>query len=178
MLLVAFPFGVVLGQSGGSGSPGDKTWNISTSFSYGSENNIGNPGFMLTTEYARFVSKSLSVSGRIGVFYSMPWFHMDDDFLSFACLSAGAYVSHTARFNEDRSFVRVSGGLSYFHSTSFIEPNFNQTEVISKLGYGLSLEGGRFISERFALGGLLQIYSYQIFGDIVVLGVNARFRVN
>lgn len=108
----------------------------------------------------------------------MPWFHIDDNFVSFGCLSAGMYLNHTARFAEGRNYVRLAGGLSYFHSTSFIEPNCIQTEVISKFGYGLSLEAGGAISTNFALGGLLQIYSYQIFGDIMVVGVNARFRLN
>lgn len=168
------------GQSVGA----NRIWEISTSFSYGSENNIGNPGFMLTTEYERILTNTLSVSGRVGFFYSMPWFHMDDDFLSFGCLSAGLYLNHTSRFNEGRSYVRLSGGFSYFHSTSHITHEAvtgtfeTITEVLSKPGYGLSLEGGKFISERFGLGGYLQIYSYQIFGDITVLGVNARFRIN
>lgn len=177
LLLLILP-SCLLGQSV---KTTNRMWEISTSFSYGSENNIGNPGFMLTSEYERFVSKRFSVSGRIGFFYSMPWFHIDDlgnGFTSYGCLSGGVYLNHTARFAEDRNYVRLSGGLSYFHSTSFIEPNYIQTEVISKFGYGLSLEGGRFVSQKVALGGLLQIYSYEIFGDITVLGVNARFRLN
>jgi hypothetical protein len=171
-------------SNGQSVETASRTWEISTSFSYGSENSIGNPGFMLTSEYERFVSSSISVSGRIGFFYSVGGYNFDDDFLSFGCLSAGLYLSHISRFNEGRSYVRLSGGLSYFHSTSHITyeavtGTFETiTEVLSKPGYGLSLEGGKFISERFGLGGYLQIYSYQIFGDITVLGVNARFRIN
>ncbi len=170
-------------SAGQSAEIANRTWEISTSFSFGSENSIGNPGFMLTTEYERAVTSSISISGRMGFFYSVGGYNFDDDFLSFGCLAAGVYLNHTARFNEDRSYVRLSGGISYFHSTSHIiyesSPGSfrGETEVLSEPGYGLSLEAGKFISERFGLGGLLQIYSYQIFGDITVLGVNARFRI-
>lgn len=161
-----------------------KHWEISTSMAFGSENNIGNPGFMLTSECDYFFHKSFSVSARVGFFHSittkMP-FDQSTTFLSnFSALTAGMYLNHINRFA--RNYVRVSAGGAYFHSDTFYQDGSSMridtnVEVVSKLGYGLSLEGGREVSDKISLGLILQIYSYQIFGDLITLGVNAHFKL-
>lgn len=161
-------------------------WEISTSFSVGSENNIGNPGFMLTSEGEYFFHKALSVSSKIGFFHSVTTKEKFDansttTFLSnFSALTAGLYLNHTNRFGKN--YVQVSAGGAYFHSNTFYQDGsstqVNTTvQVVGKIGYGLALEGGRSVSEKVGLGLTIQVYSYQIFGDIITIGLNSHFRL-
>ncbi|MBL7859834.1 MAG: hypothetical protein JNJ65_01650 [Cyclobacteriaceae bacterium] len=161
-----------------------KSWEISTSISVGSENNIGNPGFMLTSECEYFFFKAFSVSTKVGFFHSVTSntsSFPNTDFLSnFSALTGGLYINHTNRFSKN--YVRVSAGGAYFHSDAFYQSGSStqvtsHIQVVSKLGYGLSLEGGREVSDKISLGLILQIYSYQIFGDISTIGVNTHFKL-
>jgi len=163
-----------------------KTWEISTAFSYGSENNWGNPGFMLTNEVQYNLYRQISVSARVGFFHSIPWFGFPDTYSSSSSLLAGVHLNHTARFNKNRNFVKASAGLNYIHSSSLlaqdVDPrslyyNRAQVETVSKLGYYLSLEGGGKLSNKISMGLMLQIYSSQIFGDIIVIGPNIHFKL-
>jgi hypothetical protein len=163
-----------------------RPWEISTAFSYGSENNYGNPGFMLTNEAEYNFLRKMSASAKVGFFHSMPWFRPDDAFFSYSSLVIGGNLNHTTRFNNNKNFVKVSAGLNYVHSFNLIARDIDprtsyynraQVETVSKLGYNLSLEGGGKLSEKVSMGLLLQIYSYQIFGDIIVLGPNIHFKL-
>jgi hypothetical protein len=131
---------------------------------------------MLTVDYSYRFHKAISTSARIGFFYSIGQYEQPF-YSSFSAISPGLYLNHIVRFSEDKSFVRTSAGIAYFNSYAYWEDSNTHTEIISKLGYGLSLEGGGRVSEKVDLGLLLSIYSYQIFGDIIVLGVNAHFRL-
>lgn len=159
---------------------------FSTAFSYGSENNYGNPGFMLTNEIQYNFYQQLSVSTKVGFFHSMPWFRPSDTYLSYSSLLAGIHLNHTVWFNKNRSFVKTSIGVDYVHSSNLVAQDLNsqssyydraQVETVSKVGYGLSLEGGGRLSNKLSLGLMLQIYSFQIFGDIIVIGPNVRFKL-
>lgn len=161
-------------------------WRFITSLSYGSENNVGNPGFMLTNEVGYRFHKNLEVSARLGFFNSMPWFHFDQDYLAFSCLTPGVFITHTARFSENKNFVRVSAGACYFRTNSVIlydfDPRFSRynradNNSIDRFGLGLSIEGGGRLSQKIDLTFLLQIYSYEIFGDIIVLGPNLHIKL-
>jgi hypothetical protein len=163
-----------------------RTWEVSTAFSYGSENNYGNPGFMLTNEVGYNFYRQISASAKVGFFHSMPWFSPEDAFFSYSSFVIGVNLNHTARFNKNRNFVKISAGLNYVHSYNLIAQDIDpltsyynraQVETVSKLGYNLSLEGGGKLSEKIAMGLVLQIYSYQIFGDIIVIGPNIHFKL-
>jgi hypothetical protein len=45
------------------------------------------------------------------------------------------------------------------------------------MGYILGLEGGRQVSRIISVGLQLSILSYQIFGDIFMLGANCHFKL-
>jgi hypothetical protein len=160
-------------------------WRFSTSFSYGSENNVGNPGFMLTNEINYRLYKSLEISGRVGLFHSMPWFQVDQNFRAFSSLATGVFFHHTKRFAGGAKFVRVSAGGCYFRTNSvglFFDPPSNRynradNNSVDRFGLGLSLEGGGRLSPKIDLALLLQIYSFEIFGDIIVLGPNLHIRL-
>lgn len=177
-----FLFGLIYFSKAQSFEP---NWIMSISFSYGSENNIGNPGFMLTNEIERMLSKKISVSGRVGFFHSMPWFNPPDSFYGYSSLIAGAHINHSNFFNKGQNFVKVSAGLDYVHSYEFVafelDQNgfYNSTTVdpISKFGYGLSLEGGGKLSEKASLSLIVQIYSFQIFADIFVIGPKIQIKL-
>jgi hypothetical protein len=154
-----------------------RTWEISTSISYGSENNYGNPGLMLVNNYEYHFSKLFSSSYQIGFFHSLPLFHPSGFYYSFSSFQTGFFINHYSRFGEGKKFVRTSAGINYFHANYLSVASNTETESISKLGYGLSLEGGAYISKKTALGLCLNIYSFQIFGDIIVLGLNTRFKL-
>lgn len=163
-------------------------WEVSTAFSFGSANNVGDPGLILTSNYEYYFHQNLSVSAQAGFFHS--FLTVNDYGLqnpiyinTFSAITAGIYLNHTARFNQNRNFVKVSAGPAYFHSISIYQDDaFNQSpythyDVASRLGFGLSMEGGGKVSEKVSLGLVLIVYSYYIFGDITVLGVNAHFNM-
>ena len=152
-------------------------WEVSTALAYGSENNYGNPGFMVINEYEYLFRGGLSASGKLTAFHSVPWFHPEGFTFSFSGLSAGAYLNYTTRFNVAKNFVKFSAGPGYFHSNSMVIDSNTTAESYGRFGYGLGLEGGSKVGEKVSLGLLLNIYSYDIFGDIIVIGCNAHFRL-
>ena len=160
-----------------------KQWEISTALSYGSENNLGNGGFMLRNDYEYLFHKTISASIRIGFFHAHPSRFNDEPFKrTFSGLTGGLYLNHTARFNKNKNFVKVSAGLAYFNTRSLYQDGSPQdirthVDIASKLGYGLSIEGGGRLSEKVSLGLALDVYSYYIFGDIIVIGPNIHFKL-
>jgi hypothetical protein len=163
----------------------DSKWRFTTSFSYGSENNVGNPGFMLTNEMSYRFYKTLELSGRVGLFHSMPWFQFDQNFRAFSSLATGVFFHHTKRFAGGAKFVRVSAGGCYFRTNSvglFFDPQSNRynradNNSVNRFGVGLSVEGGGRLSQKIDLTFLLQVYSFEIFGDIIVVGPNLHIRI-
>ncbi|GIL24477.1 MAG: hypothetical protein BroJett042_29900 [Bacteroidota bacterium] len=160
-----------------------KHWEVSTTLSYGSENNLGNGGFMLRNEYEYLFHRTISASIRVGFFHSHPAKFSDEPFKrTFSGLTAGVYLNHTAVFNQDKNFVKVSAGPAYFNTRSLYQDGSlldirTHMDNASKLGYGLSLEGGGSLSEKVAIGLAVDVYSYDIFGDITVVGVNIHFNL-
>ncbi|HMR57436.1 MAG TPA: hypothetical protein PLM56_07410 [Cyclobacteriaceae bacterium] len=160
-----------------------KRWEISTVLSYGSENDLGNGGFMLRNDYEYLFHKTISASVRVGFFHSHPSRFNNEPFKrTFSGLTGGLYLNHTAIFNSERNFVKASAGLAYFNTRSLYQDGNpldvrTHVDVASKLGYGLSLEGGGRLSEKVALGLALDVYSYYIFGDITVIGANLHFKL-
>lgn len=168
ILVIAYPL---------AAQTGDGKWAISTGFSYGSENNWGNPGLMILNEYEYRFSRSLSVGARIGLFHSLPLFIPDGFYFQYSSLSLGTYLNHTTNFNRNRNFVRLSAGPSYFHYNYLAAGSQAEYDAASRFGYGLGLEGGGNLSEKVSMGLMLNIYSYHIFGDIIVVGINGHFRL-
>jgi hypothetical protein len=50
-----------------------------------------------------------------------------------------------------------------------------QKDEALDLSYHISLEGGGKISDKVSIGLVLDIFSYQIFGDITTLGISLTF---
>lgn len=160
-----------------------KRWEISTALSYGSENNLGNGGFMLRNDYEYLFHRTISASIRVGFFHSHPNKFNNELFKStFSGLTAGLYLNHIAVFNGDKNFVKISAGPAYFNTRSLYQDGNpldirTHVDVASKLGYGLSLEGGGRVSDKVSIGLVVDIYSYNIFGDITVIGTNIQFKL-
>ena len=98
-----------------------KRWEISTALSYGSENDLGNGGFMLRNDYEYLFHKTISTSVRVGFFHAHPGRFNNEPFKrTFSGLTGGLYLNHTARFNSERNFVKASAGLAYFNTKIFL----------------------------------------------------------
>ncbi|MBL7859832.1 MAG: hypothetical protein JNJ65_01640 [Cyclobacteriaceae bacterium] len=149
----------------------------SVGLSYGSENNYGNPGFMLNSSFTYHLNKSFSVSPRLGFFQSMPWFHPEPFYFSFNSISVGLNLGYTTRFDEDKKFVKLAIGPTYF-SYHYLYSDMNvYYDDVQKFGYGISLEGGGAITSSIDLTLMLQVYSYEIFADLFVIGPNVIFKL-
>lgn len=91
-----------------------------------------------------------------------------------------AISNHTTLFNRGKNFVKICVGLPYFNTRSLYKdgnPIRTHMDNASKLGYGLSIEGGGKLSEKVSIGLALDVYSYYIFGDITVIGTNLHFKL-
>ncbi len=130
----------------------------SISFAIGSENNVGNLGFMLVNDFQYRLGSHISTSVRLGLFHSIKSKEWEDDFSSYSCAAAGLYLHHNNWFNQRRNFVSIAAGLNYVHANQLIAQDYNvqfgrygraDAETISKLGLGLSLEGGQSFQKRF-----------------------------
>lgn len=160
-----------------------KRWEISTAISYGSENDLGNGGFMLRNDFEYLFHRTISGSIRVGFFHAHPGrFTYESHKRTFSGLTGGLYLNHIARFNQERNFVKASAGLAYFNTRSLYQDGNpldirTHVDIASKLGYGLSLEGGGRLSGKVSIGLALDVYSYYIFGDITVIGTNLHFKL-
>lgn len=163
-------------------------WELSTNLTFASENNLGSKGLILANELDYFLTPQVSLSAHSGFFRSFPWFpdYRPGDFFIISSFITGLRINHTIRFNNDRNFVKVSGGIDYFNTYEAIFQDFNaqqqayqytKLERVSDIGYDLSLEGGGQLSDKISLGLCLQIYSYQIFGDIITLGPKVHIKL-
>lgn len=160
----------------------DSKWRLANSVSYGKENNIGNTGFMVTNDLSFNFHKNLSVSARVGIFHSIG---RQPEF-SFSAISGGFYLNHMVVFDKALKFVRASAGFGYFQTNSIVLTEqllpfniYNRAYrySVARFGYGLGLEGGGRISERVDISLFIQIYSYEIFGDIITIGPNIHIKL-
>ncbi|MBX2900852.1 MAG: hypothetical protein KF775_14465 [Cyclobacteriaceae bacterium] len=163
-------------------------WTISMDFSFGSENNIGNPGFLYQLCGERSLKKNFSMVSGLGGFHSVPALNKEPNGRksTFGNLYFYQGIAHSTWFNHNRNFVKIGASLLVANLTySYLERSFTTyddngtpvtTEVIkfensTRLGYHLGLSGGSRISNLSTLGLCLDIHSYQIFGDILVVGL-------
>jgi hypothetical protein len=154
------------GQNGGK-----KNWELSSALSYGSENNMGHYGFGIANRLTFHFHRTLSGSAEFMVFSSIPSAYPGQ----YSAVSGGLLVNHTASFKEGRRFVRASAGVAHLVSTmSGYGPDDGNSAYPALL---MNLEGGGNISDKVSMGLTISTFTSQIFGEIIMLGVNFSVRL-
>lgn len=161
-------------------------WKVRSGIYYSAENNWGNLGLSLKSEFSYQFRKTVDVSLLVGAFHSLPELNNEPIFYrNYSSIFTGVSFSHTLVF-ADVNFIRTSAGLIYTNWNSMsVTENLSSGTIYYRptrqegndLGYSLGLEGGREISEKVAIGFQMSILSYQIFGDIIMLGVNIHMKL-
>ncbi|MBX2895282.1 MAG: hypothetical protein KF856_09730 [Cyclobacteriaceae bacterium] len=170
-----------------------KKWDFSGRISFGSENNYGNPGLLFQTNLNYQFHKTISTTGALGFFHSLPELNKEPgaELSTFSAAFIGFNLMHTAVFNQNKNYVKIQGGALLIN-TSSIYRNLTLTafdefgnpfqyvvpkqEVLTKVGYHVGMLGGANLSEKVSFGLSLDIYSYQIFGDIVTIGIDLGYK--
>lgn len=167
---------------------------FSLGLSYGIGGGGATPGFLIQINGAFSLKKNFSFVSGLGGFHSVPSLSKEPNGNknTFGSLFIYQGIAHTTWFDNNKKFVRIGADLLLTNFTSsFFERSFTTfdgagnpitTEIIkfensTQLGYHITVNGGSRISDKSSIGLSLDIFSYEIFGDIIVAGLKFSYQL-
>lgn len=190
-LVIALFIGELSAQQTGTNR---SAW-LSSTLSIGSENNIGYSGLFFKNSFFKEIAKNVATGPSVSFFHAIPSWSIEPGAQerSFSAFNFGIDILHNQKFGNDKKYVLMGVGAGVINSiilrqgpgvevfdmngryVTTYSPHIKET--FTEMSLHVFLEGGGRVSDRVSLGLVIDVYSYHIFGDITVLGINTKVKL-